>query len=219
MSTLQELIEQDFGFSSDTQHTKVASDNSTDDQETTQLMAELGLLEETGEEKTASENQGQEELSAGEKIAGQLPVDSIFNEFFPEDGNLGKVASEDEKLASYQEAVGARAFDHYAARFDARIEKMAAETLTGDATISSPTDSTMNMDSNSDSRPPQTNPGNRPTDSGEAIDTQPNVEDYTTATNRNKNDEVGNQQQTDPEEKTSADLAMQKILLQQALAN
>jgi hypothetical protein len=204
MSTLQELIEQDFGFTAAPGTTKVASEQQPkDDQETTQLMAELGLLD----EKTASDNQAKVQENAqpaesNEKVASQTSVDGLFNEMFPEDANLGvqKTAAEaeQEKLAAHQEAVGARAFDHYASRWDARIEKMAADQLTGSATISSST-ADVELPSNED-------------ESSAAIDTTPKVDDQVSAKNRKGSEEVGKQEQ-----KTAADLAMKKILLQRAL--
>jgi hypothetical protein len=200
MSTLQELIEQDFGFTAAPGTTKVASEQQPkDDQETTQLMAELGLLD----EKTASDAQENvQPAESNEKVASQTSVDGLFNEMFPEDANLGvqKTAAEaeQEKLAAHQEAVGARAFDHYASRWDARIEKMAADQLTGSATISSST-ADVELPSNED-------------ESSAAIDTTPKVDDQVSAKNRKGSEEVGKQEQ-----KTAADLAMKKILLQRAL--
>lgn len=88
------------------------------------------MLEETGQEKVASYGQQQENRGDSmSKIASDL---GIFNELFPEDAHIGqgqtKVA-EEEKIAAYQEALGARAYDYFTHRFNERMEKIAAEVM------------------------------------------------------------------------------------------
>jgi hypothetical protein len=64
----------------------------------------------------------------------QMSMSLMYNDLFPEDAELDKTASaggeEDlEKVAAAEEALGARAFDYFSARFDARLEKIAAESI------------------------------------------------------------------------------------------
>ena len=87
-----------------------------------------------------------ENSDPSEKVASAAPVQSesseelrkiamdlnIYEELFPEDSE--KTASEEktaeeEKVAAYQEALGARAYDFFAARFDARMNKIAGEVM------------------------------------------------------------------------------------------
>lgn len=60
------------------------------------------------------------------KKEASMSLENLFNTLYPEDSDLSKTASEIEKEAM-DEAIGARAFDHFAQRFDNRITKIAAE--------------------------------------------------------------------------------------------
>jgi len=67
---------------------------------------------------------------------------------FPEDqglqaGNQEKTA-EEQKTAAYEEKLGARAFEMFADRFDVRMSKI-AETVSGDAHITTTTDAEPNQ--------------------------------------------------------------------------
>ncbi len=82
---------------------------------------------EPGVEKVAqaapAQVEGNDELR---KIAMDL---NIYNELFPEDAPQSEKVAEEEKVAAYQEALGARAYDFFAQRFDARMSKIAGEVM------------------------------------------------------------------------------------------
>jgi hypothetical protein len=88
------------------------------------------ILDSVEEEKTASAPQ--DEGDSMTKLAQDM---GIFNELFPEDAGLGRhqeeqtKTAEEEKLAAYQGALGSRAYDYFAHRFDSRIEKIASDLV------------------------------------------------------------------------------------------
>jgi len=195
MPTLRELVEQDLGAISASE--KTASDNSfvSNDPEIEKIASSLGLF-------------GDEDYQKHEKTAGDKSMDSLYNQFFPEDSVLEKEASEIEKEAA-EEALGARSFDYFADRFDRRVEKMAAE-LSGDATVSSPA-GTSDGNPHGDSQPAQAQKNNRPADASDAIDsTDPEYTDEVTKTNDKRT--VG-----DYEQKSAMDRAVRKMLLMSQL--
>jgi hypothetical protein len=197
MPTLQELVEMDLGAGG---VEKQASENShmTDDPEIRKIADSLGMFGDDG----AAEQQ--------EKTAGEKGMDSLYNELFPEDVDLTKEASELEKEAA-EEALGERAFDYFADRFDRRIEKLASDTLTGAATISSPVANGAQENPHAESKPGQTLPDNKPADAKEKIDsTKPEYTDEVTKLDDERT--VG-----DYEQKSAMDLAVRKMLLMSQL--
>ena len=82
---------------------------------------------EPSNEKVASAAPAQvEENDELRKLAMNL---DIYSELFPEDAPQSEKVAEEEKVAAYQEALGARAYDFFAARFDARMNKIAGEVM------------------------------------------------------------------------------------------
>jgi len=90
-----------------------------------------------GEEKTAAAQPAQQEVTnvpsdeETVKLATEL---GIYGALFPEDTNLNQPAqqtktAEEEKVAAYQEALGARSYDYFALRFDQRMSKVANEVM------------------------------------------------------------------------------------------
>lgn len=164
MATLQEMLEQDFGVGATE---KVASVNSTD--EIDKLAEELGLFEKSAEEKEEMKEEKEEKKASVEGL------DSLYASLFPEDVQLSKTATQ-EKVA-YEQKLGALAYDHMAARWDARVEKLAAEVLSGGATISASTAAEHDGNPHKDPTIPQAQKTNRPADAGSKIDTSPVVTD------------------------------------------
>jgi len=178
MPTIQDMLAQDF-FGEE----KVASDNSASN-EIDELARTLGL---DGFDKVAEDDEGEDEGEGegeyegddedeGEEKEASFGLGDLYNDLFPEDAApQEKTASE--KVAAYQSAVGERAFSHYANRFDQRIEKLAAATLSGGATISSPTDDDGKGNPHEASIPPQAMDSNYAEDADEGIDTDPEYTD------------------------------------------
>ena len=87
------------------------------------------------EEKTASaantEEVTQEDTAASSEEIMKVAMEvGVYNELFPEDAPLGETKTAEEiKLAEYQDALGSRAFDYFAMRFDQRMEKVAGEIM------------------------------------------------------------------------------------------
>jgi hypothetical protein len=89
-----------------------------------------------GEEKTAAAQPAQQEVTnvpsdeETVKLATEL---GIYGALFPEDTNLAQTqqtkTAEEEKIAEYQEALGARAYDYFTLRFDQRMSKVAGEIM------------------------------------------------------------------------------------------
>lgn len=197
MPTLREMVEMDLGAIGGAE--KTASDNSllTDDPEISKIAESLGLFSDGGHQQQ-------------EKTAGVHGMDSLYNELFPEDLELTKEASEFEKEAA-EEALGERAFDYFADRFDRRIEKLAAETLSGSATVSSPVAHGAEENPHGESKPGQTLPDNKPADAKQKIDsTKPQYTDEVTKLDDERT--VG-----DYEQKSAMDLAVRKMLLMSQL--
>ena len=234
MPTLQELVEQDLGLGAPTNE-KTASDKTPvqegGDASLTAMAENLGLLGDQGQQKTASDNtegdnagdQNTASNDAGDgdinseqvKTASAESMDLLYNQMFPEDGGSGiPKTAEQEKIAE-EEDLGARTYDHFAARFDERMEKMAADVLTGNATISSGTAGSGAGETDnphSDSQPPQASDNNKPADASSKIDTTPTITDEVKAKNEAKT--VGNFQQ----KSAAMNIAFRKAFLQDQLA-
>lgn len=166
MATLQELLENNF-YESDS--IKTASVEGTD--ELDRLAAELGLFDKTAEEEEEDSKKDKKEDKEEEKKASAENLDSIFSSLFPEDSNLSKTASM-EKVA-YEQNLGARAYDYVSTRWDSRMEKLAAEVLSGGATISASTAPDHDGNPHQDPTIPQAQQTNRPAGASQKIDTSP----------------------------------------------
>jgi len=205
MPTLQELLG-DFGVA-DVQE-KTASVSGSDEIEA--LAAQYGFgkvaedKEDEGEEDDKEEDK--KEDSKEEKKAS-VGLDSYFHSLFPEDESLSKTAEEMEKVA-YEENLGARAFELFAARFDRRIEKLASDILTGSATIGAATAPDHEGNVHKDLTIPQANKTNRPANASEKIDTTPSYTDEVSA--KNTSATVGHFEQ---KHAAMASLAMRKAFI------
>ena len=128
MPTLEEILNNSLGLGSESTQEKTAAQEPVDAIE--KLAMELGL----DDSDTGSTPQTKE---------AEMSLNNLYNDLFPEDAPLNKITSADEqvsnqeeleKIAAYEEAVGARAFDHFAARVDARLEKIAEAAISDDST-------------------------------------------------------------------------------------
>lgn len=141
MATLQELLANSFADNSVSTKTASAKTQESDDT-LTKLAKELDLdgffgkeAEEDDKEEAKAEDKGEDkgddkgEGKAEEKSAS-FNLDGIYSMMFPEDSDIAVKTAEEEKNAA-EEALGARAFDHYATQWDRRIEKIASEALSG----------------------------------------------------------------------------------------
>ena len=160
MSTLQELLEQDMGLGETVKTASVSSDDELD-----RLAAALGLgLDKEAKEEEEEEEEEEEDKKVDKKAS--VGLDGMYNRLFPEDALMSKTAEEQEKIA-YEQDLGGRAFDYYATRFDRRIEKLAADMLTGGATISAATAADPEGNVHKDPTIPQATKDNRPADAGQ----------------------------------------------------
>jgi len=165
MPTLQEMLLSDFGVE---QQVKTASAGSN---EIDELAARYGFdFAKTASEEEKEEKEEEKEEKEEKKAAAGL--DSYFNQLFPEDADMSKTAEEMEKVA-YEENLGARAFDFFAQRWDRRVEKLAAEVLSGSASVAASTASDHEGAVHKDPTIPQASKTNRPANAGEKIDTNP----------------------------------------------
>jgi hypothetical protein len=160
MATLQELVMGDGIFGGSEKVASVAQDQG-DEASISKIAAELGLFGSDAAPAASHEEAGE----SVEKLASSGSFEGLYASMFPGDelGGATKVASEEEKVAAAEEALGARTWDHFAARFDARIEKLAYEALKGSA-------------HKSDVEAPNHMPNNKVHSAG-AIDTTPHVTD------------------------------------------
>ena len=201
MPTLQELL-CDFGVA-DVQE-KTASVSGIDEIEA--LAAQYGFGKVAEDKEDEGEEDDKEEDSKEEKKAS-VGLDSYFHSLFPEDESLSKTAEEMEKVA-YEENLGARAFELFAARFDRRIEKLASDILTGSATIGAATAPDHEGNVHKDLTIPQANKTNRPANASEKIDTTPSYTDEVSA--KNTSATVGHFEQ---KHAAMASLAMRKAFI------
>lgn len=140
--TLMDLLEGDLGA------TKVASAapqlSAADDVSIEKIAAELGLFTDSDTKVASSDKKDDKKdedkkedgnpfaKKDGEKCASVEGIGGLFESLFPTDtlGGATKVASMSKEAAA-EEALGSRTFDHYAARWDQRIEKLAMGSLLG----------------------------------------------------------------------------------------
>ena len=120
-NSIQDLLDNHLGLGTEQPQVEKVASQTEASSEIEKLAKELGI----DTEKTEPESQVQtKEASA--------MLDSLYDGIFAEDAGLNKAASqektaEQEKVAAYEEKLGARSFDKFASRFDARIEKLAAD--------------------------------------------------------------------------------------------
>lgn len=208
--TLQQVLEQDW-FGAE----KTASAKPADDMD--KIAMELGLFgdmskvaEDEGEEAQEEKEEEKEDEGEEEKTAGFTP--SFYESLFPEDSFLnGTQKTAAQVKQAQEEKIGARAFDHFSARFGRRIEKLAADIASGDATISAPLAGMESGEAADDSRPAQAQPGNRPDDANQAIDTDPEYTDEVSVSNDERT--VGQYEAANDDDAKLASLAFQKHLL------
>lgn len=208
MATLQELLSSSFG------ETKTAAAKGQEDgDELTKLASELGLdgffgkqaEEDEKEEKDEEKEDDKDDDKEEEKSAG-VSLDGLYSTLFPEDGDITVKTAEEEKNAA-EEALGARAYDHYASQWDRRMEKLASDTLTGGATISASTAAHHDGPVQKDVTPPQSQANNKPADSSSPVNTKStSVQDEVKA--KNSAETVGHFEQ-----KHASALALTKHLL------
>lgn len=180
MATLQDLLSESFG----TTETKTASQKTAaqSDDEFAKLAKELnldGLFNKSAEEDDKEEEKDEhkedhKDESKEEEKSASFTLDGIYGQLFPEDRDITVKTAEEEKNAA-EEALGARAFDHYSSQWERRIEKLASDTLTGGATISASTASHRDGPVSKDVTPPQTQADNKPGDSSSPINTKSTV--------------------------------------------
>lgn len=166
MPTLRDMIASDFGV----EEVKTASAEASSEIDALAARYGFDFAKTAGEEEKEDSKEDKKEDKKEEKedkLASAFGLDSYFNECFPEDGALDKTAEELEKVA-FEENLGARAYDHFAARWDRRIEKLAAECY-----------KLANSEANVHEDPtiPQAFPTNRPSNASSKIDTTPEVTD------------------------------------------
>jgi hypothetical protein len=131
MATLQELLAKDLGVSVTT---KTASYDAASDEDAQieKIAAELGLFNDSV--KVASDSDEDEDESGEEKKPVEEQekkghdMSGLYESFFPED-ELGVEKVAMDKVAAYEEALGARSHDYFTARFSARLEKFAADSI------------------------------------------------------------------------------------------
>lgn len=180
MPTLQELMEKDFGVG---ESVKTASVNETDDLD--RLANALGLdFGKTAEEEGSEEDKKEDKEEKEEKEAS-VSLGGLFQELFPEDDMLSKTAEEQEKVA-YEQNLGAMAYDAFAARWDRRLEKLAADVLSGSATVGGSTAPEHDGNPHEDTTPPQAQKSNKPANASDKIDTSPVITDEVSAKNEAK---------------------------------
>lgn len=209
MATLQDLLAASFSDNASTKTASVKVQESDD--ALTKLAKDLhldgffGKVAEEDEDKGEDKAEDKEEDKEEEKSAS-FNLDGLYGTLFPEDSDISVKTAEEEKNAA-EEALGARAFDHYASQWDRRIEKIAADALTGGATISSSTAAHHDGPVQKDVEVPQAQADNKPSNSSAPVNTKSTTtQDEVKATNSAGT--VGHFEQ-----KHAAALALQKHLL------
>ncbi len=131
MATLQELLEGNFNDGSvKTAGVANVQDDALDGID--KLAMQLGLFGDEAEvEKVAYEHEKEESEDKEEHEEKKAGMDGLYSSFFPDDDLDGVKVAEEDKLAGYEEAMGAAAYDTFAERFDLRIEKLASDLLAG----------------------------------------------------------------------------------------
>lgn len=218
--TLQEMLESDgFGMGSE----KVASQQDLlaggGDDGLNKLAAELGLVDEFAPATVPAANVAADtnvpaDTFVSEKVASEDALSGLYNEMFPDDVSMGgtEKTAEQQKVAESEEVLGAMSYDAFSDRFDQRVEKLAMAVMSGNATVSAPAASVSGGNPHGDSRPPQTQPQNRPADAANAINTTPDVENILPPQSgaHVTGQETPGKKAT---EKTAAALAFRKFLL------
>lgn len=184
--TLEDILNDEFGLSDiDGGSEKTASHDSPEIDEIEKLAAEIGLAPAKEQTKTAS---SKETKPAGQVKEANMGLSSLYENMFPEeagDASVGteKVAEQDKTAAEKEEAMGAVAFDSFAAHFDRHISKLAQ-------------DLSASVEEQTDGKPVQTIKDNQPSDSHEGIDTDPKVTDIVKA--QKGGEVVGTEEQKAP---------------------
>lgn len=188
MRSLMDFLEDDRGLQTKTAGVEASSDD------VDALAEALGLdFGKTAADEGDDEDEGKEEGKAekkdeAEKSASFSGMSSLYNDLFPQDASLGGVVkTAEEEKAAYQSAVGARAYDFFAERFDARVEKLATELA------SASTASNHSGEVHGDSTPPQAQEDNKPADAHKGMNTKPKVTNELPANNRAET--VGHEEQ------------------------
>lgn len=167
MPTLQDILESDLGISPEqSQQEKVASQDVAESDSIEKLAMEIGLTDELSED-TVSESQKQ----TGHKKEAHMSLENLYGQMFPGDadvvgGSQEKTASLTKEAAEKEEAMGEVAFDHFQRCVDGHITKI-AEELAGGTTV----------DMHSKPGAPAQSMASNEVDGGEAIDTDPEVQD------------------------------------------
>lgn len=194
MPTLRDMIASDFGV----EEVKTAGVEASSEIDALAARYGFDFAKTAGEEEKEDSKEDKKEDEKEDKLASAFGLDSYFNECFPEDGALNKTAEELEKVA-FEETLGARAYDHFAARWDNRIEKLAADVF-----------KFANSEANVHEDPTisQAFPTNRPANASNKIDTSPEYTDEI----HSKDDArtIGHLQQKSA---SLHDLAMRKALI------
>jgi hypothetical protein len=202
MASLQELLASSFGDS----NTKTASAGAQDDDALTKLARDLNLDGFFGKEAEEDEDEKDDKDDDKEEKSAGLNLDGLYSSLFPDDQDITIKTAEEEKIAA-EESLGARAYDHYAAQWDRRMEKVAADALSGSATISSGSGAHHDGPVQEDVEPPQAQANNKPSGSSAGVNTKStSVQDEVSA--HNSAATVGNFEQ-----KHASALALQKYLL------
>ena len=204
MPTLHEILANDFGVEQEVKTASVAGNDEID-----ALAARYGFDfakvasdDKDADDKGKKEDEGEEE---GEDKKASMGLSSYFNTLFPEDCDMSKTAEELEKVA-YEETLGARAYDHFADRWDMRIEKIASSLLSGSVSVAAPTGADHDGNVHKDLTIPQASKTNRPANAGEKINTTPSYTDEIHSHDDART--VGHLEQ-----KHAEDLAMRKALI------
>lgn len=175
MPTLEEVLSKDMGLGDDPFEKTASQEDVGGDTELEKLATEVGLVSKEGDtdEESKEEPKKKEEESEQTKEAS-MSLELMYNDMFPGDvdivgGSQEKTASMNKEAAEIEEAMGEVAFSSFAQCVDNHITKIAAEVLEGAATV--------DVEKKPDEEPAQTMASNKPADSEEAIDTEPQVTD------------------------------------------
>jgi len=147
MATLKELLEGDLNIGTSEKTASVhSSSKSAINDEIDKLALSLGFdfnkmaqEDEASKEDKAeykkedSKEYKKEDEKEENKKEASMSLAHLFNTLYPEDSQLNKTAAEVTKEAQ-EEAIGARAFEHFNERFSNRMAKVASELKTSTGT-------------------------------------------------------------------------------------
>jgi len=204
MPTLQEILANDFGV----EQVKTASVQGSEEIDSLAARYGFDFAKVASDDKDEDDKKGDKDKEEGEdkeEKKASMGLSSYFNSLFPEDGELNKTAEEMEKVA-YEENLGARAYDHFAARLDRRLDKLASAVLSGNASVGASTSAAPEGSVHKDLTIPQASKTNRPANAGDKIDTSPSYTDEIHSHDDART--VGHLEQ-----KHAEDLAMRKALI------